>query len=347
MLYGVFPFFILGFLLTVYPRWLDRPPVSRRVYVPIFLAFTTGVLLVYVGLFTRAAVLALALTLMLGAWVAALSVLLKIFFQSDFGKKVHPAIINLALIAGGLGILSFLLGVVTGRPLPLNLARDIGLWLFLVPTALTVGHRMIPFFSMSVLDNYRMIRPRWGLPLMMVGVSGHAILEILDLTRLLLLFDLPLAFTALYHTVKWELRRSFQAPLLAMLHVAFLWFGIAMILYTFQDFAALFTGAPLLGRAPLHALAVGFITGMVVAMVSRVTLGHSGQPLVADRLTWTVFLGINLVTVMRIIAEFPALVPDGNLLNLLAALGWLLFLIPWALRYIPVYLRPRTDGGPG
>lgn len=58
-----------------------------------------------------------------------------------------------------------------------------------------------------------------------------------------------------------------------MLHIAFLWLAIGMTLYTVQSLTLLITGVDYLGRAPLHALGIGFFTGMVVAMASRVTLG--------------------------------------------------------------------------
>ena len=66
-------------------------------------------------------------------------------------------------------------------------------------------------------------------------------------------------------------------------------------------------------------LGIGFFTGMVVAMASRVTLGHSGRALEADDLTWYVLLGINIATLLRIVAEFSSGSVAGTL-NVLAAL---------------------------
>jgi uncharacterized protein involved in response to NO len=93
-----------------------------------------------------------------------------------------------------------------------------------------------------------------------------------------------------------------------MLHIAFLWLGLGMALYTVQSLALLVTGVDYLGRAPLHALGIGFFTGMVVAMASRVTLGHSGRALEANDLTWYVLFGVNIAAMLRIVANFfPAL----------------------------------------
>ena len=47
----------------------------------------------------------------------------------------------------------------------------------------------------------------------------------------------------------------------------------------------------LFGLAPLHTFAIGFFASMVLGMASRVTLGHSGRPLVLDNFTWLLFIG--------------------------------------------------------
>jgi uncharacterized protein involved in response to NO len=228
----------------------------------------------------------------------------------------------------------------------LRLALESGLWLFMVPVVFLVAHRMIPFFSQSALINYMMVRPPWGPPLMLICVAGHALLELAGLSAWRFLADAPLAVAALHHSWIWQFRRSFHARLLAMLHIAFLWLGIGMTLYTAQSLALLVTGTDYFGRAPLHALGIGFFAGMIVAMASRVTLGHSGRALEANDLTWYVLFGVNIAAVLRVTAEF---VPGalGGILNVLAAATWLLSFLLWGWLYLPMYLRPRVDRKPG
>src|SRR3989344_4233320 len=345
MLYGLFPFFIFGFLLTVYPRWMGGTviPASRYVAASGFLA--AGMILFYAGLFTSRIVLAAALALQLAGWGVTLYSLLAVFLRAS-KRGPHERLLNLALAAGMLGIACFLAGIVSQAPLAFLLAREIGLWLFMMPVVFLVAHRMIPFFSQSVLINYIMVRPAWGPPLMVACAIGHAAFEIADLSAWRFLVDAPLAIAALHLSWVWQFRRSFHARLLAMLHIAFLWLGIAMALYAVQSLALLVTGTDYLGRAPLHALGIGFFTGMVVAMASRVTLGHSGRALEANDLTWRVLFGVNIAAVLRIVAEFlPGTV--GGILNALAAAAWLLSFLLWGRLYAPMYLRPRIDRQPG
>jgi len=344
MVFGVFPFFIFGFLFTVYPRWLGRAPIARGAYVFTFSALTLGMTLVYLGLYLHRAISIAGLAVYLAGFSQAVAVLVRVAGRAAW-RDPHLRTLNLALAAGALGIAGFVGFAFTETPQLLRAAREAGLWLFLVPVVFTVSHRMIPVFSQGALMNYLIVRPVWGLPLVTACAVAHAGLELAGLPHWRFLADAPLAAAALHHSWLWQFRRSFHARLLAMLHIAFLWLGLAMTLYTLQGLTLLVTGTDHFGRAPLHALGIGFLTGMIVAMASRVTLGHSGRALAADTLTWTALLGVNLVALARIAGEFW---PAGYAtLNLVAAVLWLAFVGAWAMRYLPLYLKPRADNQPG
>jgi len=344
MVYGVFPFFIFGFLLTVYPRWLGGPAISPSRYVPISLALISGMLLFYLGLFSARGVLLAGIVVYLSGWLLAIHTLLDVYRQAQ-NRGPHERLLNLALAAGACSLGAFLAALLGTSVFWFQLAREAGVWLFLVPVVFLVSHRMIPFFSHSVLMHYLMVRPSWGPSLMLCCVGAHAVFELSGLPQWRFLADLPLAIAALHHSWVWQFRRSFHARLLAMLHIAFLWLGIAMTLYALQSAIMLATGVDVLGRAPLHALGIGFFTGMIVAMASRVTLGHSGRTLHADRLTWLTLIGVNISALLRIAGE---LIPTtGMWLNLLAAVVWFIALAAWAGHYVPMYLRPRVDRQPG
>lgn len=348
MLYALFPFFMFGFLMTTYPRWMGGALVPQRSYTLTFVLLAFGVALFYLGLFTVTWVVVAGVILILLGWGVGLAALLRVFRHAPTDDKYHERVLNLALSAGWLGALSYLAWLFSNEWLYLNLALRAGVWLFLVPVLFTVSHRMIPYFSRCVLDNYREVRPKWSLPLLGAGVLGHFALETAGLLQWLFLFDVPLFLMAAHHTIAWRLWRSFEVRLLAVLHIAFLWFAVAMALSSMQSLIFLLTGALIFGKAPLHALGIGFIAGMVLAMVSRVTLGHSGRSLVADGFTWACFLGVNVAALLRVAAEMPALTElPGVHLNLLAAAVWLAAITPWVLRYAPMYLRARADGKPG
>jgi uncharacterized protein involved in response to NO len=322
---------------------MNQTALSRSFYIIVFWLLTFGMVLFYAGMIAGTALLATGVGVFLAGWLTGLFGLLRVYRQARGRERSHETVLNAALLAGAAGVAAFEYALLTGDARGYALAGHLGLWLFLVPVLFTVSHRMIPFFSQSVLARYSAVRPGWSLMVLAAAVVGHVVLTLLDLRAWLIAVDLPLFLLSVHHLVIWRFWRSVEVGLLAMLYVAFTWFGIAMLLFSIQSAGLLIAGVDLVGRAPLHALGIGFLAGMVIAMVSRVTLGHSGRRLESDRLTWYTLLGINIAAVLRIAAEFTA----APTLNALAAVAWLASILPWAWRYAPMYLRPRIDHRPG
>lgn len=348
MIYGFFPFFIFGFLFTTYPNWMNGEKVKPREYMSTCLLMLCGVLLFYGGLVAGEELSIVGVAIMLIGWSLAVYVLLRILFTTAPQDKRHARVTSVALSMGWLGLMAYLLWLITGNPVMIDFSSHIGIWFFLVPIVLTVSHRMIPFFSSRVLDNYVMVRPFWLLWFMLGLIALHGCLQLMGISTYLWILDLPLALCAFYLSYRWGWVRSFRAKLLAVLHISFAWFAISMVLYGLQSLIYMQSGKIVFGLAPLHALTIGFFTSMILAMVSRVTLGHSGRPLELDQLTWILFLGFQATAILRIIADISSaaatVIPQ---LYVIAGLIWLFAFTLWATRYVPIYWRPRVDGKQG
>src|SRR5690606_10234701 len=207
----------------------------------------------------------------------------------------------------------------------------------------TVAHRMFPFLAGNAVLGYRPWRPMWLLGAFWPLVLAHLALELVHAYQWLWIADVPL----LALSATWLWRCWPRGPVPALLRVLFLgyaWLPIALALYVAQSLAYLLDGNFLLGRAPAHALFIGFFGSLLVAMVTRVTQGHSGRPLVFGGVAPFACVGFELVSVMRIAAER---VPDQMAWHAAAAIGWLLAFMPWVLRSLRIYLAPRADGRPG
>lgn len=348
MMFGIFPFFIFGFLMTVYPRWMSGEEVARKHYLPSFLLLAAGALLFYVGLLSNIMVLAFALLLFLAGWAIGLYALLRVYRHAAHPDKRHVRITNIVLSLGWLLMVILLAGWLTGHPALVAFAKAGGIWLLLLPVFFAVSHRMIPFFSSTALKGYVIVRPDWTLAVFPIFAVLHLVLEIAGLPAWLWLVDLPMMAIAFYLSYAWRFSSSLNLPLLAMLHVGFLWLGIAMALFTLQSLALALYGMAVLGKGPLHALVIGFFTSMLLGMATRVTLGHSGRTLVVDRLIWNLFLVFQLIPLLRIAADLPGITPAvrGHI-YLCAAVLWLTCFAIWYARFAPVYCRPRADGKPG
>jgi uncharacterized protein involved in response to NO len=344
MIYGFFPFFIFGFLMTTFPRWMNGEEVERRAYIPAFILLTAGSLLFYVGLIFSFILLKIALILFLAGWGMGLYALLSVYLRAKHPDKRHATITSVVMVVGWLLVAGF----TSGEAHLVAIAKVGGVWLLLLPVYFAVSHRMIPFFSANVISNYKIVRPNWVLALIPGFALVHGILELTGLQAWTWLVDLPMAASAIYLTRAWRLRESLAVPILGMLHIGFAWLGIALLLYTIQSLDLLMTGQLIFAKAPLHALTIGYFTSIVLGMVTRVTLGHSGQALKIDCLTWGIFLAFQSVAVLRIILELPGLAfALHNHLYLCVGVIWLVCFGLWSYKFVPIYWKPRSDGNVG
>jgi len=345
--FGLFPFFMFGFVMTTFPRWMNGPQVGRSVYVTTALAMGGGWLMAYSGLVTGVVLVAAGLAAVAAGWLVAWLGLLRVFRAVAAGDKSYETILLVAFAFGGLALASIILFLSTGRFGLIQYALNAALWLWLLPVAVTVAHRMLPFFSNMVLPGYEVYRPRWVLLAMLSCLFAHFAFDIV-FPPVTWLFDFALAALALQLSMRWQWRRALTVRLLGMLHIAFLWLVLGAALFSIQGFARYVFGIELLGRAPLHALGIGFLASLMLAFASRVTLGHSGRGLVADRLTWGCFLALQVAAAFRVLADFPY--PGtawSRALVVTAALIWVAGSVAWTVRYAPMYWRARRDGRPG
>src|SRR4029453_10279998 len=95
---------------------------------------------------------------------------------------------------------------------------------------------------------------------------------------------------------------------------------IAFALYCVQSIWYLAAGEFVLGRAPAHALFVGFFGSLLVAMVTRVTQGHSGRPPEVGKGAAFALVVVQLVAVTRMVSEVA---PDTLGWRAAAAAGWI------------------------
>jgi uncharacterized protein involved in response to NO len=278
----------------------------------------------------------------------ALYALLRVLLDTTSSNKKHPIAVFIALGAGWCSQAAYLIWLVNGNDAWLRFALQGGLWLFLLPVFASVAHRMLPFFTSSALPQLEVRRPDWPWRMLLTGSALHCVLQLAGLSKWLWLVDAPMAVAVFSLSYAWGFHRSLRNPMLGVLHVAFAWMGIAMLLFGIQSFKLMMDGGatPVWGLAPLHALTIGCFATMAIGFGTRVTLGHSGLPIQADRPVLLMFAGIQLTALLRVLADMLPL-QAGYWLYVAAAAMWLLSFSPWVLRYLPVYLRPRADGQAG
>jgi uncharacterized protein involved in response to NO len=344
MIYGFLPLFIFGFLYTAGPRWLARPAPQRAQYaVPAVVAGLTAAALV--PAFHLGAGLAAALMLvMLGAWGWMLGDIALLIMASPVRDRLHPILAACALAVGLAGIAAARVWLLTGSEAAARLMENAGLWGFLVPLFVTMSHRMIPLFSGEAALQRTIWRPSWVLAVLAGGSVVHGLLAFLKLPQWTWLVDAPMAVVAILLVWRWGLALSRANRLIAMMHIGYAWLAFALLLHAVQSLALL-AGAHSLGLAPTHALTIGFLSSLTLAMVSRVSCGQSGRSIRGDRLTWAVFVVLQVAAAARVAAD----VWTGAYSMLLAAAAalWLVGFMAWAWRYLPCYWEPSAERRPG
>lgn len=359
MQYQMLPSFMFGFLLTTFPKWLGLPDIPRWRYAPVGLGLFGGQIATLLGALGWNAGIVVGLLMTVAGWIAGLVTLAPLLWREP-GVTWHARSCVAALALGLIGLLAWAAFVLGASPQWALASIKVGSFGLLLPVYVTIAHRMFPFFAGRVVPGYQPWRPMWLLAAFWALCVAHLALELLQANGWLWLTDLPLlVLTATMLWRWWPTDRDVPVPraqdaqqrpmgtkpaLLTVLFLGLAWLPVAFALYTAQSVAYLLTGVVSLGRAPAHALFIGFFGSVLVAMVTRVTQGHAGLPLVLPRVAWFAFIAIQVVTVMRVIAE---LAPDPYLWQALAAVGWLVALGPWVARLGRIYLSPRADGRGG
>lgn len=338
MQYQVLPSFFFGFLLTVFPRWIGQPEIARGYAWPVGLGLLGGQLLTLSGALGWHGGAVLGALATLAGWLIALVPLGRLA-RVDAGRTWHLLGCFGALCVGAAGIALWATYLLTGNEPLGDVAIKLGTFGLLAPIYFTVAHRMFPFFAASALPGYQAWRPKWVLAAGWALMALHLALP----AHWLWLADLPLCALALLVTLRWFPRRQ-MPPLLLVLFVGLLWLPIAFALYAAQDLALALHGEAILGRAPAHALFVGFFGSILIAMVTRVTQGHSGRPLVFPPVAAYAFIAVQVVCIVRIGAELST---DWLAWQSLAAFGWIAAFLPWVIWAARIYTRPRADGRPG
>ena len=357
MAFGFIPLFFSGFLFTAGPKWLGVDPLPPQALRLPLAAQALGWLLWLAGAHWRigAALAGLALACAGLVWMTVLFWGRVRLSQAE--DQLHARVIGVACAVGCASVAALGLSLAAGTHALARVCIYTGLWGFVVVVYVTVAHRMIPFFTSSAMPLVRAWRPFWVLWLMLAAAALQVLAAWLEWAGvpssaagpawLVVHGSLQLAVggVLVWLACVWGLVQSLKNKLLAMLHIGFLWLGLAFLLGGLSQWLAWGWGIGVLGLGALHALTMGCLASLMLAMVTRVSCGHSGRALVADRIAWSLFWLLQAATVLRILAAVPG-VAWAWLLPVAACL-WAATMGVWGARLGGWYGRLRADGRPG
>jgi uncharacterized protein involved in response to NO len=300
MLFGFGSAIIVGFLLTAVQNWTGVTGLRGKLLAVLALSWLLGRLLLAFGSSLPAwLVVTVDLSFLLLAAVAMAYPVIKV--KQWRNLMFAPMLFVLAVLNGASHW-----GVLNGRP-DLALQSLHGAILLITLFIIIVGGRVIPFFTANTTGCTRLPPNQW-LEVLSVGT-----VMLLVLVAFIGFSSVPAPVTVALCTVsaavnswrflRWGIQYSWKVPLLWSLHLAyaFIPFGLlALALY----------GAGYLNSASaaLHCFTAGAVGGVILAMISRVTLGHTGRPLQPPAAIVPAYIFILSGAVFRVV--IPALWPQ-------------------------------------
>jgi len=339
MIFGFGCAIIAGFLLTAVQNWTGVPSAKGSVLLVLFLIWLAGRVVIFFPELlgeTLTTIVDLsflpAVAFVLAKPIIAVKQYRNLFFVpllllfTVANLEMHlalylPQTFNLTISAyAGVLLVTFLMSVMAGRVAPMFTANG-------TKTAKTTP---LPWLdkvtngSLAFGMLYLLLQP-------IVGFSAH-------------FFGVLLIIAGVFQTMRWLRWRpwiSVSLPLLWSIHVSiqFIAFGLIIL-------GASYLSTDIPSNHIWHLLTVGGMGGLILAMISRVSLGHTGRPLSPPKVMTFAFTLIILAAVVRSFG--PWLLPEKTLLFIdISGTFWLLAFAIFVIAYAPILIRARKDGRPG
>ncbi len=350
MIYGYALAIVAGFLLTAVQTWTGVKMPHGYKLLGIFgcwllarLGWAAFALGMSIGGSSSALLYIAALFDMLFvAWMAA------VIFQAVLQVKQYKQmgiLSKLALLTLGNGLCYW--GVFSND---MNLTR-IGMYLgfyLIIGLVLTIGRRVVPFFierGLSVANNKGekyTVKVRNNKAQDIASLVLFLAFFIVDVfypnKYLLTISALGVAVVNIVRLKGWYHRGIWQKPLLWSLYLAFLGMSVSFLLYALQPWLG-FTHS-----IAMHGLALSGIGMMTVAMMARVSLGHTGRSIHQPPKTVNaIFALMVLAFISRVF--MPLVDSDEYLLWVMMAQGaWIACFLLFCISYLPMLSHERPDG---
>ena len=333
MLFGFVGAVIGGFLLTAVPNWTGRLPIAGAPLAALFGLWIAGRLAV---LFSSAVGALAAALIDVGFFIVLAMLAAREVLESKnrnlpvVGLIFLFGLVDAADHAGAAGLLD-----------P-DHAWKCAVALVIILISL-IGGRIVPSFTRNWLAKQGV---REGLP----GQPGRFDIAVIGLTFLAFLAWITgpqgwltgtlFAVAAVGQTVRlarWKGWKTFADPLVLILHVGYVWVPVGLALLAAIDF-----GAPIPRSAAVHALTSGAMATMILAVMSRATLGHTGRELRATLLTQAAYVLVTAGALLRVTAPLGFL--DYRMGIEVAGAAWMGAFLLFLVAYGPILLKPRIDG---
>lgn len=337
MLYGFVAAVLVGFLLTAVQNWTGIRSINGKPLLLLVILWLTGRIMMWPD---ADIVWWLRLVADCSFLLAAALALGRLLYMKRQKRNYFTLLALLILFANNL-VFHYAIHTENLSTAAQSLYGSI----FLVTMMMAViGGRVIPMFTGNTTQIPPRPRHRW------LDSSGLGLLWILVLIYLLQLQDqLPSVLLVGFFSLssiclaarcsQWRFMTSFPHPLLWSLHIGnwAIAVGLAFFALHYAGLTAFSTG--------LHTLTVAAMAGLILSMMSRVSLGHTGRRIVANQTVTTALTLIFIAAIIRVgvASLFPAYSQYGWWLSIVC---WIIAFSLFLFRYFSVLTQARVDVQP-
>ena len=337
MIFGFVVAAVAGFLFTALANWTGRAPVRGAT-----LGILVGLWLAGRAAMALAGVLPAALVAVVDlALLPALAVLvLRELIRGRNRRNLPFPVLLMVLFAANLLFHLERLGIAeTARP---------GLYLAVHVIALLiaiVGGRVVPAFTTAALRRAGrdacLRSPPWLERAAIATVAAVAVAELADPGGAAAgALALAAALLLAARLSGWRGLATLDQPILWVLHLGYGWLAVGFALKAAADL-----GGWLPPSAALHALTAGAAGTMILGVMTRAALGHTGRSLATPPAIVVAYGLISVGAALRV-AE-PVLAAPSVVILSASALIWAGGFAIFTVLYWPVLTRPRVGGRPG
>ncbi|MDN3614992.1 NnrS family protein [Vibrio gallaecicus] len=225
-------------------------------------------------------------------------------------------------------------------PFPSSAVWQAMLWWFTLLLSV-MGGRVIPFFTARRF-NFEKAQPlvwlEWvaNLPLVALFILSFFPLTFAQVGAPLMVLA---GIAQLVRFMRWKPWLTLSEPLVWSLHTAYLCIPLSLLLRGLLD-------NPFANHNMIHLFAIGALGGLIIAMISRVTMGHTGRAIYKGPSMAIAFFAIFVAALVRSVgvAFFPVYLIE--MVNISAGL-WVLAYVMFMWKFGLMLLTPRVDGHPG
>ncbi|MCP4321926.1 MAG: NnrS family protein [Psychromonas sp.] len=146
-------------------------------------------------------------------------------------------------------------------------------------------------------------------------------------------------FASVVHAIRvfrWKFSVTLKTPLVWSLHISYWCIAIGLLLFGLSEITTVVSHSQ-----AIHTLTVGAMATMILGMISRVSLGHTGRMIVVGKTMTVAFIAIILAAIIRVFGFY--FIDNYNHVLTLAVLFWTIGFGCFVALYFPILIKPRAN----